>query len=109
MVAVEHFWQMLLFQPQKERDLGGYRHGICQVFHAGNRIGEKMKEIKIAIPENGEMFAPKVDDLHAELLKLPAYMYVDLFHMMKNKMDDSYYVSNGFISANAACRCSSIV
>jgi len=54
-----------------------------------------MKEIKITIPDNGEVSAMKTDDLHAELLKLPAKMYVDLYHMMKNNMENSYYISNG--------------
>lgn len=56
-----------------------------------------MKEIKIVIPENGEMLATKADALHAELLKLPAEMYVDLYHMMKSKMENSCFISNGSI------------
>lgn len=57
-----------------------------------------MKEIKFCIPEQGEKLSMNAEDLHKELLKLPAEMYVDLYHMMKCKMENSYYVSNCCIS-----------
>lgn len=60
-----------------------------------------MKEIKFVVPENGEKLSANASELHAELLKLPAEMYVDLYHMMKSKMENSYYVSNGCISAGS--------
>lgn len=60
-----------------------------------------MKEIKFVIPENGEKLSANASELHAELLKLPAEMYVDLYHMMKSKMENSYYVSSGCISASS--------
>lgn len=59
-----------------------------------------MKEIKFVVPENGEKLSANANDLHAELLKLPAEMYVNLYHMMKSKMENSYFVSNGCISAD---------
>lgn len=59
-----------------------------------------MKEIKFVIPENGEKLSTNSSDLHAELLKLPAEMYVDLYHMMKSKMENGYFVSNCCISSN---------
>ena len=59
-----------------------------------------MKEIKFIIPENGEKLSANANELHTELLKLPAEMYVDLYHMMKSKMENSYYLSNGCISAD---------
>ena len=36
-----------------------------------------MKEIKFIIPENGEKLSANADELHEELLKLPAEMYVN--------------------------------
>ena len=60
-----------------------------------------MKEIKFIIPENGEKLSANVDELHKELLKLPAEMYVDLYHTMKSKMENRYFVSNGCISASS--------
>lgn len=53
-----------------------------------------MKEIKFVVPENGEKLCANADELHRELLKLPAEMYVNLYHMMKSKMENSYFVSN---------------
>ena len=61
---------------------------------------KKMKEIKFIIPENGEKLSANADELHEELLKLPAEMYVNLYHMMKSKMENSYFVSNGCISSS---------
>ena len=62
---------------------------------------KKMREIKFVIPEQGEKISTNASELHAELLKLPAEMYVNLYHMMKNKMENSYFVSNGCISASS--------
>jgi len=61
----------------------------------------KVKEIKFVVPENGERLSANASELHTELLKLPAEMYVDLYHMMKNKMENSCYVSSGCISAGS--------
>ena len=60
-----------------------------------------MKEIKFVVTENGEKSCANADELHRELLKLPAEMYVNLYHMMKSKMENSYFVSNGCISASS--------
>lgn len=60
-----------------------------------------MKEIKFVIPENEEKLSTNVGELHDELLKLPAEMYVDLYHMMKSKMENSCFVSNGCISTGS--------
>lgn len=62
---------------------------------------KKMKEIKFIIHENGEKLSANADELHKELLKLPAEMYVNLYHMMKSKMENSYFISNGCISASS--------
>ena len=62
---------------------------------------KKVKEIKFIIPENGEKLSANADELHKELLKLPAEMYVDLYHTMKSKMENNCFISNGCISAGS--------
>lgn len=58
-----------------------------------------MKEIKFVIPENGEKLSANAGELHAELLKLPAEMYVELYHMMKSKMENSLFISSNSVSS----------
>lgn len=60
-----------------------------------------MKEIKFVIPEQGEKILCNADELHNELLKLPAEMYVSLYHAMKHKMENSASITTGYTSASA--------
>lgn len=60
-----------------------------------------MKEIKFVVPENGEKLSANASELHAELLKLPADMYVELYHMMKNKMENNFSTSGYCISTGS--------
>lgn len=62
-----------------------------------------MKEIKIAVPEQGEMLLVDISELHKELLKLPAGLYMDLYRAMSRKIDNSNFALNGLISANSCC------
>lgn len=58
-----------------------------------------MKEIKISVPEQGEIPLVDIKKLHNELLQLPAGLYLELFDLMKEKTSKSEFALNGILSA----------
>lgn len=64
-----------------------------------------MKEIKFVIPEQGERILCSADELHKELLKLPAELYVDLYHKMKRRMENNGLppITYGIADSLTAC------
>ncbi len=67
-----------------------------------------MKEIKFNIPEDGEKPITNAFEIHKELLKMPADLYVDLFHLMKSKIESNAYLyQNANLAALSATACCS--
>lgn len=63
-----------------------------------------MQTIKNIIAETGEECKVDVDVLHETLEKLPAAIYIDLFHKMQTKI----YGYPAFTSWNGGCGCGPI-
>ena len=61
---------------------------------------------EILVHTGEEPFNVESDILHETLLNLPAHVYLDVFHMMKNRIDGNYNIYSGILKKQLeSCSC----